>query len=185
MASHGSPARLAMSSIRMMLPLDSGATIYRGFNRVSPATASGHGSRRCHARFKSSSSAPGTPAGSMPNAGTIASRFFAMQDVEPRERASAAAYFFHGRRITLAPGVGECGRIDVAGAMPRQESCRLARHAAAPIDDSSKHVEHQRPDVVQCDPVRQLFLLRGPGIRSATIGVRKWHESYARLVSTR
>ena len=111
-------------------------------------------------------------------------QILAMQDVEPRERASAAAYFFHGRRITLAPGVGECGRIDVAGAMPRQESCRLARHAAAPIDDSSKHVEHQRPDVVQCDPVRQLFLLR-----VQEFAPRPWAlengGSYVRLVSTR
>ena len=62
MASHGSPARLAMFTISATLPLDSVARMKRRLSRVSPATVSGHGSSRCQARFRSSISASVEPA---------------------------------------------------------------------------------------------------------------------------
>ena len=57
---HGSPARFATSTISRMLPFDSGAMMKRRFSRCSAATASGHGSRLCHARLSASMSASGT-----------------------------------------------------------------------------------------------------------------------------
>src|SRR5215831_10871887 len=53
------------------LPLDKVARMYPRLRRLSPATASGHGSSRCHARFKWSISASLSP--SMPNSGRICS----------------------------------------------------------------------------------------------------------------
>jgi hypothetical protein len=54
-ASQGSPDRFAISIISRTLPFESGAMTYRDFSRVSPATESGQGSRRCQARLSSSS----------------------------------------------------------------------------------------------------------------------------------
>src|SRR5215831_12832798 len=53
------------------LPLDKVARMKPRLRRLSPATASGHGSSRCHARFKWSISASLRP--SMPNSGRICS----------------------------------------------------------------------------------------------------------------
>jgi len=81
---------------------------------------------------------------------------FTMQHVEPCERPSSAAYFLHRRRIAIAPGIGEGCRLDMAGAMVRQERRSIAGDAAAPIDDGPEHVEHQRAHAVH--PVRHFPL---------------------------
>ena len=48
----GRPARFAMSTISAMLPFEQGAMMNFFLSRVSPSTASGHGSRRCQARLR-------------------------------------------------------------------------------------------------------------------------------------
>src|SRR6266446_3372564 len=55
MVSHGSPERLAILTRSATLPLDSVARMYLRLSRVSPGTESGQGSRRCQARWRSSS----------------------------------------------------------------------------------------------------------------------------------
>src|SRR5262249_36628094 len=51
-ASRGSPPYLAMFTISATLPLESVASTNFFLRRVSPGTESGHGSRRCQARFR-------------------------------------------------------------------------------------------------------------------------------------
>src|SRR5882762_2724709 len=61
MQSHGRAECFARSVISEILPFESGAMMNCFFSRVSPATVSGHGLNRCHARFKFSFSAPVSP----------------------------------------------------------------------------------------------------------------------------
>ena len=68
MQSHGSPANLAISVMREMLPFERGAMMNFRFSRVRPATVSGHGRRRCHALFRAAVSASLSPR--KPNSGS-------------------------------------------------------------------------------------------------------------------
>ena len=48
-------------------------------------------------------------------------KVLAVQRVQPRERALAAAHFFRRRGIAKGPCIGEPGRVDGGRAMPGQE----------------------------------------------------------------
>ena len=54
-----------------------------------PGTESGQGSSLRQARFSAYSSAGGTPAGSIPNSGSVATEIFEMQHVEAHVSATA------------------------------------------------------------------------------------------------
>ena len=68
---------------------------------------------------------------------------FAMQHIKPREGAAAAAHFFHGGLVALAPGIGEAMRINIAAPMAGQEGPCIARDTVAPIHYRAKNIEDQ------------------------------------------
>ena len=124
------------------LPFDSVVMTKRCFSRVSPATESGHGSSRCHARFRSATSASGTDADARAVEQLVEDQPVQRVDLQPRQLAACAPG--PSPPGTRPASVGE--RRPILGEpMPFAEHLELADDAAAPVDDRAEDVEGQRP----------------------------------------
>ena len=110
MQSHGSPACFAMSVISEMLPFDSGAMMNFFFSRVSPATASGHGRRRCQRAIERVVLGLGQPGDAELDEQLVEDH--AMQAIELGPRQLAGPHAVHARRVARAPRVGEFRAVD-------------------------------------------------------------------------
>ncbi len=65
-----------------------------------------------------------------------------MYGIELHIREATRPYLFHGRLVPRAPGIGEREPIQRIPQRP-QHGFSLPRHAAAPIDERSEHIEKQ------------------------------------------
>ena len=126
-----------------MLPFESGAMMNRFFSRVSPATASGHGRNRCHARLSVSVSVSDSPL--MPKSTRILSRIIRCRRIELGPRQLTGSHAVHARAVPGAPGVGELRPVHRQTLPPRQ-LLHFLRHRCAPVDDGAEGVEHERLD---------------------------------------
>ena len=70
-------------------------------------------------------------------------KVFAVQHIKPREGAAAAAHFFHGGLVALAPGIGEAMRVNITASVTREEGPCIARDTVAPIHYRAKNIEDQ------------------------------------------
>ena len=101
-------------------PLDSVVMTNRSFSRVRPATLSGHGSSRCHARLRWSTSSSAIDV--MPAAPRSSSRIMRCRSSIRVHGSSPRAHPVHRRGIAGAPAIGHRRPIGVDAVAPGRTS---------------------------------------------------------------
>jgi hypothetical protein len=129
-------------------PFEIGAMAKRRLRRVSPATASGHGSSFSQACVRPDQVLVRNVVHRHAVRGEQLFEVLALQDVEPDPGPPAGSHGFQRRLVQRAPGVGKGEGIEL-DVVALEEGRGRARDARAPVDDRAEHVETEKTDLLE------------------------------------